>query len=105
MDTHDPDAPLPWITAVWWTLVGSGIIYLMVGLAAGPLLALREAQESGEPLLAVLFGVIFFVGCGGFAAVNFVAAWGLDRRAKWAWIVALLVGGMYAASACCLFGG
>ena len=45
-------------------------------------------------------GALFGSACVIFATVNFLAAWGLARRAKWGWIVAVVLSGLYATSAC-----
>jgi hypothetical protein len=59
------------------------------------------AAEAG--IMAVVGG--FATGMmAAIAAANFFAAWGLSRRKKWAWLLAVILGGLYAPSGCLPFG-
>ena len=95
----------PWIKFSVVTLWFCGAIYVLIGLVGvifGALPALSSAR--GGAAFGVLFGGMFLlvgVGCG---IGNFVAAVGLARRRKWAWIVTVIIGGIYAPSGCLPFG-
>jgi tetratricopeptide (TPR) repeat protein len=93
-----PATPLPWLTAASGALVLAGVVYV----ALGPLFMVFLQQSGGfeEPVFAAAFGVGI---CGLLVAVglgNAVAAWGLMRRAKWGWVLALVFAVLYAPSAC-----
>ena len=99
------DGYFGWAVGVLW--LGGGF-YVFAGLfslvfMAAPILAGPRAG-AGEGAILFIFGLVFLVMMGGFAFANFAAAWGLKRRKKWAWIVALIVGAIYAPSACLPFG-
>jgi hypothetical protein len=100
----------PWVgwsrTALWFC----GVVYVLFGLTLGPLMAAPFMLDPTMPEglgvgLAVVMTVISLVICGGFGLLNFVAAAGLGRGAKWGWILAVVVGAIYLPSGCFPFGG
>jgi hypothetical protein len=106
-----PDSEIPrdgWLRATRWVLIGVGILYLPM-IALGPFLAASQFNDPKMPAefnrtFGLAFTVLMAAVCVGAAVLNFVAAWGLARFRKWAWILGLLLGGTYAASACLPFG-
>ena len=91
-----------------WTLVFCGLMYILMGVGAGPLVAWSvQADHPGEPVssgFTVGLSLVMFLFIAGFGSLNFVAVWGLGRGAKWAWIMALVLGGIYLPSGCFPFG-
>lgn len=110
LDTpRPPIEDLAWIRYTRWTLWFCGAMYVAMGAFAGPLMGwFMEQEQRDDPPLPAWFStgmsVFLFAICAGFGAVNFLAAWGLGRGAKWAWILALLIGGIYTPSGCLPFG-
>lgn len=102
------EQPLPWITAARWTLIITGVFYVLFGIALGPTPLMRMILESdGKEIPDSLFygiGAVVLVLCGGIGVANFVAAWGLKNRRKWAWVLTVIFGGLYAPSGCLPFG-
>ncbi|MEZ4238615.1 MAG: hypothetical protein R3F59_21185 [Myxococcota bacterium] len=101
----------PWITACRGVLWFTGACYLLLGLASGPLFGFAtmvDPETKAPPEIALVAGAVgggvMLVVCGGIAAVNFAAAWGLVRGRMWAWVLTLIVGGIYAPSGCLPFG-
>ncbi|MCB9778858.1 MAG: hypothetical protein H6742_09865 [Alphaproteobacteria bacterium] len=92
-----------WVRITQATLVFVGLCYLALGVAMVPLAPFMLETDQGDPL-AGAFGVILFFVCAVFGAFNFVVAWGLGTRAKWAWIAGIVLGAMYAPSGCMPFG-
>lgn len=88
------------------TLVFVGVCYILLGIVMVPLFPLMAAEDGAElpPALSWGFGLFILLVSGAFGLLNFVAAWGLGRRAKWAWIMTLILGGIYAPSGCMPFG-
>ena len=103
-------APDPWVFYSRMTLIFTGVCYLLLGGVMGMFMPaiMKLDQQPGDQEIPetfnLVFGVIMFVMCAGFAFLNFVAAWGLGRQAKWAWFMAVILGGLYAPSACLPFG-
>ncbi len=98
-----------WLTATRYVLIFTGVCYLPL-MGMGPFMAssrFNDPHMSAE--LNRGFGLVFTLAmvviCGGVAAVNFAAAWGLARGKKWAWIVGVILGGLYAPSICFPLGG
>jgi hypothetical protein len=101
-----------WVDATWVGHAQSvlwfvGACYVLLGIVFMPLYGWGMSQdmppEVGVPF-AIVTGLLGLVCCGGFGVVNFVAAWGLGLRAKWAWILTLCLGAIYLTSACLPFG-
>ncbi|MCK6505614.1 hypothetical protein L6R53_19815 [Myxococcota bacterium] len=88
------------------TLVFVGACYLLLGIVMIPLFPMMAAADGNEvpPAVALGFSLFILVVAAGFGLLNFVAAWGLGRRAKWAWIMTIILGGIYAPSGCMPFG-
>jgi len=101
-------ADFPWVQYTRYTLIFTGIAYVVLGMAIGPLFffmsQLEKNSEEFPPGLAILLGVISFFFCAAFGAVNFVASYGLRTGRKWGWIMSVIIGGLYAPSGCMLFG-
>lgn len=100
----------PWVTWSRYTLWFCGVAYFLIGLTFGPLMAAPFLLDPNMPEglgigMAVVFGLFTLVICGGFGLMNFVAASGLGRGAKWGWILTLVVGAIYLPSGCFPFGG
>jgi hypothetical protein len=69
----------------------SAALYLIVGLAMFPLFSMDDEMGSAGPLIAVLmfaFCLALIVG------IEFVV-WGLKKRRYWAWIVGIVIFGIY----------
>jgi hypothetical protein len=99
----------PWVGYARMALWFCGVVYFLFGLTLGPLMAMPFLMDPTLPenmgvILAVVFTVVTLVICGGFGLLNFVAAAGLGRGARWGWILALVVGAIYLPSACVPFG-
>jgi hypothetical protein len=98
----------PWIGYARSTLWFCGLVYIVLGLALGPLMGLPMLSDPDTRtmgiVLTLVYTVVCLVFCGGFGVFNLAAASGLGRGKKWAWIAAVAIGGIYAPSACCLFG-
>src|SRR5688572_4224084 len=100
----------PWVNYSRYTLWFCGVAYVLLGIGLGPLMAaplfldpsIPEGMGTG---LAIGFTLFSLVLCGGFGLVNFVAASGLGRGAKWGWILSLVLGAIYLPTACLPFGG
>lgn len=110
--TDDPGvAPVasPWVFRSQLTLGFCGVSYVLLGVGLPVLMTLPMMMDPSMPAeVAVLFGGIFgvvsLVMGVGIGLVNFAAAWGLGRRAKWAWFLTVALGGLYAPSICLPFG-
>jgi hypothetical protein len=104
----DPDAipePDTWVTVSQAVLVFCGVSYLLIGVLGGLGMGLAFSMDPTiDPALGVPFGIGFgvmmFLMGAFFGGLNFVAAWGLKSRAKWAWIMTLVLGAIYAPSGC-----
>jgi hypothetical protein len=93
-----------WIRAVRYTLIFTGVCYLLF-IPIGPLMALTRFNDPHMSTafnlgFGIGFSLIMFVICGGIAVLNFAAASGLRKGKYWAWIVGLVLGGLYAPSIC-----
>jgi hypothetical protein len=99
----------PWVNRSRYTLWFCGVVYVLFGLTLGPATATPMFLDpTMDPTFPIVFGVVMtlfsLVLCGGFGLLNFVAAAGLARGAKWGWILALVIGAMYLPSVCVPFG-
>jgi hypothetical protein len=99
----------PWVNYTRYALWFCGAIYFLFGLGLGPLMSAPFLLDPTIPenmgmIMAVVFTLVTLVICGGFALLNFIAAAGLARGAKWGWILAVVVGAIYLPSACVPFG-
>jgi hypothetical protein len=99
-----------------WTLLVLrfvGVAYIALGVCMGGVLlipAMFVGSPDAPPELAdqaIVYGVmapfmlLFSIAIG---VVNFVVASALAKRKPWAWIGALILGGIYAPSICLPFG-
>ena len=90
-----------------WTLWFCGAMYILLGLglvlAFSLPLVIASSQQSGAEggiVMAIVMALVMFAVCGGIAAANFAAAWGLGKRKGWAWVLTLIIGALYAPSGC-----
>jgi hypothetical protein len=104
----DDDDRDPWLSWVPMALYFSGAVYALLGIAFGVGflgiggLAATDGTSEG-PVVAGMMIAYAVIGGGlmlGWAVVNFLGGWGFSRQAKWGWFVALVMGGIYAPSAC-----
>lgn len=99
-----------------WTLVVLrfvGVAYIALGVCTGGLF-LMPVMLAGSPDTppeladqAIAYGAtapLMLLLAVAIAVVNFVVASALAKRKPWAWIVALVLGGIYAPSICLPFG-
>lgn len=70
-------------------------LYLVIGVALIPLFPWLAEDNSG---FASCYGVFLFVCCAIVAGAMEVIAAGLRRRRYWAWVLGVVVFGVYAAS-------
>ncbi len=108
-EMHRAVHSLPWVGYMRGTLMVCGAAYALLALSFAPMgyfvaMADPEVPEEAAAVMAVIYGVMGLVCCGGFAAANFAAAAGLAQGKKWAWITAVVLGGMYVTSVCLPFG-
>lgn len=91
----------PWIKWSRVCLIFVGICYCALGIVFSPVIFL----DPEVPLLFQLAIVAMLLVVGvGVGVVNFLAAWGLGRGARWAWITTIILGATYAPSGCLPFG-
>jgi hypothetical protein len=99
---------LPWVRWSRMILWVTGGLYLLLGVGMVPLLALlllADGSAAQEDVVGGIVGGLCAAVVGVFfGGVNFVAARGLARGDKWAWITTLIIGGIYAPSGCLPFG-
>lgn len=88
---------LPWLRYARLALVFTGVVYALLGLGFAPLYGWVFSQD---PQLPAAFGWVLGVVLLVVAAANVLAAWGLGRRAKWAWFLGLILGAIYLPSGC-----
>jgi drug/metabolite transporter (DMT)-like permease len=85
----------------------SGVFYILLGLGLGAFFVLMP-EMMGDPEMPAWFslamGVVMLVVSLACAVGNFVVARGLSKRKSWAWVGAVVIGGIYAPSGCILFG-
>ena len=86
-----------------------GAVYVILGLFGAPwawfmfTLDPEIPDELAVPM-GIGFAAVMLVLCGGIGALNIAAAVGLGSGRRWAWVVAIVLGGMYVTSACLPFG-
>lgn len=94
---------LPWVKWARYCLVFAGICYVIIGFAS-PLVWYSVPPEARvEPTVQyILIGGIGLTALISLVigALNFVAARGLVNGRKWAWFLSLVIGAIYAPSAC-----
>jgi hypothetical protein len=108
-DEEDRD---PWLSWVPMLLYGVGGLYFLLGvgslvmlIGAGGLAA-SAGTDDGAVMLGVMVAEALVIAAVtfGFGAVNIAGGYGFGQKAKWGWFTALILGGMYAPSACLPFG-
>lgn len=94
------------LTAARFTLGFVGLCYVGIGFGMGPfVLAMDSGSSDPMPLgLKIAFVLVGLLVGLVVAAFNFLAAWGLGRTRRWAWLLALVLGAIYLPSACLPFG-
>lgn len=108
-DELEPIAADPWPKYAAVTLVFCGFAYFLIGLGYPALFAfvMTSEGEMGATEAAALSGAVFvlvFAFLGAVAVFNWVAAFGIYRERKWGWVLTLVLGALYAPSACLPFG-
>ena len=99
-----------WIGRVRGILYLVGVMYIVLGVVGAPLISMGFMNDPSltddpvAPWLGYGTGALMFCCSGGFGIFNFIAARGLKSGRKWAWILSLCLGGIYAPSACLPFG-
>lgn len=109
-DELPTDDLLPWVKYSRWILWFCGAMYVLIGIAMGVLIpfgivADPTMDDDAGLVVGGCFGAFSFALSTGFGALNFLAASGLARRQKWAWIATVVIGAIYAPSICLPFGG
>jgi MFS family permease len=94
---------LPMVRYAAWCLYGIAGFNLLTALAVPVFYALIGLAED-DPTMAVVMGSVGLVVAAFIVVIAVLpliaGAWGLRRGAKWAWFVTVIVGAMYAPSAC-----
>ncbi len=86
-------------------LVVFGLFYGVLGVGLGVLYGgLGFVDPELPPAPGLFMGALMFLCSGGFGMLMLASAAGLSARARWAWVGTLIVGGMFAGSACMPFG-
>ncbi len=93
-----------WLRATRYALIFTGVCYFLL-IVLAPLIAWAKFNDPHVPgsfnlAFGIGFSVVMLVICGGLAALNFVAARGLAQGKRWAWIVGVVLGALYAPSIC-----
>lgn len=101
--------PAPYLPVAIGSLVLCSLCYVVLGVLLGPLggMAFLLDDPGSPPMPAAVqlgFSILIVVICLGVALLNCLAAFGLARRAKWAWFLSVILGVMYAPSLCMPFG-
>lgn len=97
-----------WIDWSRYVLIFVGVAYLGLGVVMAPLytliLSIDGEGGGGSVVMGLVLGAMM-LGLGVvFGALNFAAAWGLKRQAKWAWVLTVFLGVLYLPSGCLPFG-
>lgn len=107
MVTKEEIAADGWIRAVRYTLIGTGLCYAL-GILTAPVMVIRTLNDSRAEDKQIGFAIgmaaTIALVCAGAAALNFVGAYGLRNGKMWGWVIGLIVGAIYAPSACFPFG-
>lgn len=101
-----------WVRLSQGTLCFVSLSYGLMALGLTPLMAAMpffdpELAHEPEELkwgISLTMAAISVVCLGGYALVPLIAALGLQRRALWGWVLALILGAMLTPSACLPFG-
>jgi uncharacterized membrane protein YedE/YeeE len=82
---------------VFLSLIGFPFTYLIISEDA-------VLNNDEEIIFTVIMGGFIFLVSIVVSFLNFVVAYGLKKRRKWAWIGGLILGAIYTASICFPFG-
>ena len=99
----------PWIGRCRTALFVVGGLFLLLGLVNGPLATLSvwtdpDTSVVAATVITLVASAMAFCLWGLFAAVNFAAAAGLKRGARWGWFLTVGLGLLYLMSCCLPFG-
>ncbi|MFO0659144.1 MAG: hypothetical protein U0165_04850 [Polyangiaceae bacterium] len=92
-----------WLQFTRIVLFCNGLFYLPL-IVFSPFHFYDMAVHASIPERRAIFCVVLLISlvfCGGLSLASFSAAWGIVRRKRWAWIIAVISGGLYVPS--CLF--
>jgi hypothetical protein len=97
-----------WLRAARYTLIFTGICYLLL-IPLAPLIAWSKFNDpsmshSFNLGFGIGFSVVMLVICVGIAAANFVASRGIRLGKRWGWITGVVLGALYAFSICAPLG-
>lgn len=93
-----------WVRVARYTLIGVGICYLLVGVVASAGMFMKFQATKAPPALGLAVAAMIFVVSVAIGVANFVAASGLGSGKRWAWILTVVFGALYAPSICLPFG-
>lgn len=101
-DERPSRGDLPLVKLASWILAAVGLIYILLGaLMAVTYVGLGLAAAQGEEqVFLVVMGLGMGAFCAAFGVPMVAAAVGLRRGDFWAWVIAVIVGGMFAPSIC-----
>lgn len=95
---------LEWVKYTRWTLWFCAASYVLLGAIFSGVFVLALSadpeMEGASLVFALPMGLFMFASCAMIGAVNVLAAHGLAMGARWGWILALVLGGIYAPSGC-----
>jgi len=87
-----------------------GVAYVSLGVCLGGLFLMPMMMTSSfgvpqdEAVIHAAMAPVMLLFSAAIGVVNFVVAFALSKRKPWAWIGALILGGIYAPSICLPFG-
>lgn len=99
----DPRFGNPWLRYAGICLYIVGVLYGLLGIGLGGLYGMLIGQDAGA-VVGIIVGLVIALFMLGFAAANIAGAVLLGRGSKIGWVIALILGAMYCASACMPFG-
>lgn len=88
----------PSLRLVTFSLWTSSALYVLSGLAMAVFFAFMAKEEKDGAIAFIILGFASLGACLGMAVFAGVVAWQLGERKFWAWICALILGGLYVPS-------